>query len=102
MIGSCWIILNHVPPMSDATVLPTVSQPIGGWISYLPVTREMEYIEYTSYNIFTHFKTNTKSIAIYRVFRWYVLLENLNIVKVSWLDLLETNMHVLYIPSLCL
>ena len=37
----------------------------------------MEYIEYTSFKTFTHFKTNTKSIGIYRVLRFCVLLKKL-------------------------
>ena len=42
--------------------------------------REMDYIEPTSYNTFTHFKTNAKSIDIYRVLGCCELLKNQNFV----------------------
>ena len=43
--------------------------------SIYSISREMEYIEPTPYNIFTHFKTSTKSIGIYSVLRCCVLFK---------------------------
>ena len=37
--------------------------------------REMEYLERSFYNLFSNFKTNTKSIDIDRVFRCCVLMK---------------------------
>ena len=44
--------------------------------------------------IFTHFKTNTKSIGIYRVLRCCVLLKNQNIVKVIKWARLTSNPYI--------